>query len=164
MYRSGKSRQRQTTQEGSGGLRWISMDGSSGQTQPPRTSSSSEASTSSSPSQSPVISNASSLQPSPNVSPKILQQSFPRRSGQYSNQPRPSVPEAYLVSSPLPPQFPQPSNLLPPFQSAFALPPQTTPIPQSEISRPRMIRRASGDRSPEDARVIGLLNSRSTLS
>lgn len=164
MYRSGKSRQRQTTQEGSGGLRWISMDGSNGQSVPPRTSSSSEASTSSSPSHSPTISSASSLQPSPNVSPKILQQSFPRRSAQYANPSRPSVPEAYLVSSPVPSQYPpQSSTILPPFQAAFSLP-QPSPLPQAEMSRPRMTRRTSGDRSPEDARVIGLLNSRSAFS
>lgn len=161
MYRSGKSRQRQNNPDGAGGLRWINIDGNSGQALPRRTASSSpEASVTSSPSQSPTISSTPRIMSSPSISP-TLAQPYPRRAlpAQAGPSSRPSVPEAYLGSSPQ-------ATLLPPFQSAFAFPP-STPSPPPASSRPRASSRrltaASDPRSAEDARVIDLLNARSSL-
>lgn len=151
MYRSGKSRQRQNNPDGSGGLRWINMDGTSGQSSPRQTSRSSpDASSSSSPSQSPTISNSPSLIASPPISPTIAQ-SHARRPIASQASSRPSVAAAYLDSS-------TQGTLLPPFSTAFALPPSPPP------SRPGLQRRSSDNRTPEDARVIGLLNSRNSLA
>lgn len=162
MYRSGKSRQRQNNPDGAGGLRWINIDGNSGQALPRRTASSSpEASVTSSPSQSPIISNTPRIVSSPSVSP-TLAQPYPRRALPPAAGPssRPSVPEAYLGSSPQGP-------LLPPFQTAFTFP-QSTPSPPPLSARQRSSSRKattmSDPRSAEDARVIELLNARSSLA
>jgi hypothetical protein len=162
MYRSGKSRQRQNNSDGAGGLRWINIDGNSGQALPRRTASSSpEASVASSPSQSPTISNNPNVMTSPSISP-TLAQPYPRRPlpPSMASSSRPSVPEAYLGSSPQ-------ATLLPPFQTAFAFP-QSTPSPPPTSARmrtpSRKITTTSDPRSAEDARVIDLLNARSSLA
>ncbi|KAF8319384.1 hypothetical protein DL93DRAFT_185194 [Clavulina sp. PMI_390] len=151
MYRSGKSRQRQNNPDGSGGLRWINMDPDSSQT-PPLSRTSSPDPSSMSP-QSSALRNYS-IMPSPPRSPITTSRGTPTQGVI-----RASVPMAYLDASTSPtPPIPQQQMTLPSFQTAFALSPPPVGIPPQPL-----VPRSSGNRTAEDARVIGVLNSRSSL-
>ena len=147
VYRSGKSRQRRHSGENPGGLRWINVDGSGQVSDTGRPVSSS-----------PDTSSPNSPSNSPSVRPAQNPDAYLPTSSQMASPVQNQNPNIYHPYN-YPPQ-PQ----LPPIAVGFANPPPSSHLNNS-TSRPRVSRTTSGDsRSREDARVIGLLNSRTSLA